>query len=183
MRRIGRLIPFAHRNFLFGPMFKFHLGRELDCRTRPFFSFLKAFFRGAKRRQRLSLRRARRASLTLAPDLLFDCSCVLYQAKIRAVLQSIGGFNRYFPLHSPFSHFIPNHCCISHNNRPRFLCPVCPYTYVPCMPACLYTLYLINTKCPILQLKQQQKFVAYLSRNFKTFQSCSKFCVPTSCIR
>ena len=39
MRRIGRLIPFAHRSFLFGPMFKFHLGRELDCRTRPFFFF------------------------------------------------------------------------------------------------------------------------------------------------
>lgn len=127
MRKIGHLIPFAHRSFRFGPLFKFHLGRELDCKTMFFFSFLKTFFKGAKRVK------VSRASLTLAPDLLFDCSCVLHKPKHRAVLQSIRGFNQCYPLQSPFCHFILNPFCISHYTPPHPVCPVWPYARMLCM--------------------------------------------------
>ena len=69
--------------------------KGLDCKTVGFFLKISKEIGKAWRK---SLTRAKRASLTrptgvfsLIPDLLFDCSRVLEDAKIRTVLQSKKG--------------------------------------------------------------------------------------------
>ena len=60
-------------------------GLRLDCKTVGFFLRISKEIVKAWRK---SLTRAKRASFSLIPDLLFDCSRVLEYAKIRTVLQS-----------------------------------------------------------------------------------------------
>ena len=62
-----------------------YLKHLIDCKTVGFFLKISKEIGKAWRK---SLTRANRASLSLVPHLLFDCSHVLEYAKIRTVLQS-----------------------------------------------------------------------------------------------
>ena len=175
-------------------MFKFHLGRELDYRTRPFFFLFWKLSLEARNAGSVKVSRAQgvRASLSLQTFCLTVLASSLKQnyGPFYSLLVDSTYTFPYIPLSLILSLTIAVYP-ITFDHAPYALCaripvcPVCPHACITCMPVCLYARIslLINTTCPILQLKQQQKFVAYLSRNFKTFQSCSKFCVPTSCIR